>query len=164
MTAIVVVSFLMISTANIIFASVDSYLASAARSRLTADLSVAMEQASAALRDIPLDSSQAGAVPAISAVSASSLNWSADSSLTLSGTSLVLNTAGTPRTLMSGVTSFALAAWNDAGSALSLPLSGAGCQQVRRVELTISASRSGVSETLRTRVFLRNLIEGSSSN
>lgn len=160
LSVIVIVATLMTVSSKIIFASIDAYAVAATRARLTAEMSSAMERVSSALRDIPLDTTQTTAKPSIQSLSTGSITWSSTSSLSLSSGSLVLTTATDgSMTLLPDVTSLTLAAYNEAGTALSLPLSGAACQAVQRIDVTVATTRQGISETLRTRIFLRNLVE-----
>ncbi len=163
LTAIVIVATLLVIASNVIFAGVDAYAATATRARVTAEMSSAMERASVALRDIPMDTGQATAKPLIQSVTASSITWSTTSTLALTSGSLVLTTAADgAATLQTNVTGFTIVAYDQSGAALTLPLSGTACHAVQRLEISLTVARTGVTQTLRTRVFLRNLVETAS--
>lgn len=160
MTILAVVS---VGASRIIFAAVDAYAADATRAELTMDLSAAFERMTAELRSIPSRGGQPG-TPWIDTVSASSIEYGDGASIELSGTDLVLTTGdGAPRRLLSGVSAFTLVCLDESGQPLTLPLAGTGCDQIRRVQLTVTRTRNGVSETLRTRVYLRCAMAGGGS-
>lgn len=160
LTAIVIVATLLVIASNVIFAGVDAYASTSTRARLTAEMSSAMERASAALRDIPMDTGQATAKPLIQSVTTNSITWSTTSTLALSSGSLVLTTAADgAATLQTDAADFAIVAYDQNGAVLTLPLSGTACHAVQRIEISLTCTRAGVSQTLRTRVFLRNLVE-----
>lgn len=163
LTAIVIVATLLVIASNVIFAGVDAYAATSTRARLAAEMSSAMERASAALRDIPMDTGQTTAKPLIQAVTANSITWSTTSSLAISSGSLVLTTATDgAATLQTNTTDFSIVAHDQNGAVLALPLSGTACHAIQRLEISLTCTRTGVTQTLRTRVFLRNLVETAS--
>lgn len=152
MTVLAVVS---VAASRIIFAATDAYAGSAARSHLSAEGSAAMERIAAELRAIP---SRAGApgTPWIDSVSANSVSWGGGSTLSRSGDRVLLAVDGdAARTLLSNVSAFSIACFDAADQPLPANLSGSACDAVRRIEITLTLSRSGVNETLRTRVFPR---------
>lgn len=160
---ITIIATIMAVVSRVIFVSVDSYSAATTRAELHAALSSTMERACAELRQIPLVSGGSTA-PDLVSVSAASITWSTNSTLTLTGSDLTLAIAGgSASTLLSNVTAFSLRCYDESNVALAATLSGSACTPVRRIEITISTQRGGITETLRTRVFLRSQIAGSST-
>jgi prepilin-type N-terminal cleavage/methylation domain-containing protein len=158
--AIVVLAVVMGLASRVIFAAGNAYTASAIRSRLTSDMTVAMERLELELRNIPAEAGSSPAVADISAVGASSITFGGGG-LSVSGSSLVLTPAagGSAVTILNGVTSLDVQTYDASGTALGATLSGTGCDAIRQVEVTVTASRAGVSRTMRTRVCLRSLVE-----
>lgn len=151
MTVLAVVS---VAASRIIFAATNAYAGSAARSHLSAEGSAAMERITAELRSIP---SRAGApgTPWIDSVSAASISWGGGT-LSRSADRVVLALDGdAARTLLSDVSAFSVACFDADNQPLPASLSGSACHAVRRIEITLTLSRSGANETLRTRVFPR---------
>lgn len=160
MTVLSVVSVL---ASRIIFAATSAYAAEATRAELSFDLSAAMERVAGELRSIPSVEGGAG-TPWIDSVAAGSISFGNGSQIALSGTNLQVTVAGgSARTLLAQVTGFALACFDERGQSLALPMSGAACGTVRKIQVSITRTRAGVSETLRTRVYLRCAMAGSGS-
>jgi hypothetical protein len=76
--------------------------------------------------------------------------------VSISGTNLLYSVAGgTGIVLASSVSSLAIDTFDESDAALAASLSGTGTQSIRRVRITLVGTHSGVTETLRTRVFPR---------
>jgi prepilin-type N-terminal cleavage/methylation domain-containing protein len=141
----------------VIFSAVQSYRDACVVAQLHEEGSSAMEVVARQLRVIPQALSGG---PDISAVTPSSIVFGT-SSLTLSGTDLVwVNAGGGPVTLLSGVSAFVIECFDGSNVAMAGTLTGSECAGVRRISVTITLSRDGESDTIRTRVFLRGFIEG----
>jgi len=144
-----------LSASRIIFAASDAYATDATRSQLTLDLSAAMERIASELRAVPSRESAPG-TPWIDAVSVNAITYGDGSELEyLEETLTLLSGDGPACILLKNVASFSLACFDEAGQAIALPVTGAGCNSIRRIQVTVSCTRHGVTETLRTRVFLR---------
>jgi hypothetical protein len=155
-----ILAVLSLSASRIIFAAADAYASDAVRAELTLDLSAAMERIVAEVRTIPSRDASPGS-PWIDFAAADSLEFGTGHALTLDGESLMLTIdGGPPRTLLDHVSGFTIACFDEAGAPLTLPLSGSACDPIRRIEFTVARTRHGVSETLRTRVFLRCTLAG----
>lgn len=161
MTILAVVS---LGASRIIFAAVDAYAADATRAELTLDLSAAMERIAAELRSIPSRSGRPG-TPWIDEVSTSAIVFGGSMAIELDGTELTLTAAGSDaRPLIGDVSSFTLVCFDGLGQPLGLPLmTGPACDQVRRIQVSVTRTVNGVSETLRTRVYLRCTMAGGGS-
>jgi hypothetical protein len=132
--------------------------------QLHEELSTTMERIVRELRKIPLSVSAGTKAPDIASVTASSITYSTSSSFALSGSSINFVDAGaTAVTLLSGVTSFSIQCYNESNAALAATLSGAACYPIRRIQVQISCQRDGVTETVRTRLFIRETMSGGAS-
>lgn len=152
MTVLAVVS---VAASRIIFAATDAYAGAAATSHLSTEASAAMERIAAELRALPSRTGSPG-TPWIDSVTATSIAWGGTSSLSRSGSIVTLTIDGAAAgTLLADVSGFTIACYDQNGQALAQTLSGAACDAVRRIEITLTLSRSGASETLRTRIFPR---------
>ena len=72
----------------------------------------------------------------------------------------VPRTAGAAALLLSDVTACTITAFDQDNTQLGASLSGAGCDAIRRVSVSVTVQRNGISETLRTRVYIRSTMEG----
>lgn len=150
-------------SARLMMAGADGYAATAARAELTNSASAAMERMAIAIREIPQRASVSPIEPAISSVTATSIAWDGDMAIAASGGVLQLTVAGVASTLAADVSAFSVETFDESNVPLSGSLSGDACDAVRRVQITLTLSRHGVSETLRSRFFLRCMISGASS-
>lgn len=160
---ITIISIIALASARILLVSTNGYAAAATRAELINTGSAAMERIAVAIQDIPLRSGVTPAEPWIDTVAASSITWSTNSSLSLSGSQLLLTIGGVSSVLAENVTAFSVQTFDQSNSALSTSLSGDACDAVRRVQVTLTLGRSGASETLRCRFFLRCMITGASA-
>lgn len=127
--------------------------------QLHEEVSTAMEQVARALREIPAVQKGAVLAPAIDQVTPSSIHWGT-STLSLSGTELHLVEDGVAAILLRDVTAFSIQCYDDTNAPLPGSISGAGTGEIQRVAVLLTISRSGVSETLQMRVFIRSLMVG----
>jgi prepilin-type N-terminal cleavage/methylation domain-containing protein len=142
----------------VIATSVDGYTRAATTAQLNSEISIALDRIDQLLRFIPQSGSGG---PDISSLTATSITWSGDWSLTLSGTQLLLTEdGGTPSVLLQDVSSLSVTARDQSNAALAASLSGSACDSIHRVRISITLTRSGVSETLRSRIFIRSLAAG----
>ena len=147
---------------SIVYTASRSYADGAFTAQLQGELSAAMARAARELRYIPIDATSSAMVPKIDTVTASSINWNSNSSLSLNSgrLELVLNGAA-PEVLLQNVTSLSISAFDESNTALGASLSGAQCYTIRRIQIQFTASRDGVTQTLRSRVFIRGLMSAS---
>lgn len=159
--SIVIVATVGSASSGIIYSAIRSYRDASTRAQLSDDCSAAFDRLTKALWSIPRDTSAAVVAPLISNVTASSISWNSNWSLSLSGTQILLTEAGgTARPILENVTAFTIACYNESNTALAATLSGAATQPIRRIEVSVTVSRQGQTETLRTRVFIRSLMSG----
>lgn len=160
---ITIVAVVMTASSRIVLTATDGYASAVTRAELSNAASAALERITTELRNIPLRPSTDPAEPHIDAVTATSITWSDSSSLTLTGASLQFTSAGVTSTLLNDVSVFTIQTYDESGAALATLLSGPACSAVRRIQLTLTLSKDGLSETLRTRVFLRCMVAGAAS-
>ena len=64
------------------------------------------------------------------------------------------------KTLLSDVTAFSIQTYDQDDGALPLTCTGGDCDKVRRVELDVTVSRQAISESLKSKVYLRSSMSG----
>lgn len=157
----VVISTLGAVASGLIFAGVTAHHDADLRADLNQQASAALERLSAEFRSIPLDSSAGETAPLISSVTATSIDWNSNSSLFSSGGTLSLTDNGGPAApLLTGVTDFTLQCYDESNAPLAATLSAPATHAIRRISICLSVSRAGVTESLRTRVFIRSTMLG----
>ncbi len=157
---IVVLGIIGAVSSGIMFTATDGYLDAATTAQLHTELSIALDRCIRELRNVQLDTSAAAIAPDIDSVTATSITWNDDYSISLSGGDLMLAiNGGAAAVLLSDVTSFSVQAYDEDNSALGATLAGAACDDIRRVAISATIERSGVSETLRTKLFLRSTMD-----
>jgi prepilin-type N-terminal cleavage/methylation domain-containing protein len=161
--SIVIVAVLAVTSASLLGNVTSGYTAAATRAELINDGSAALERLVTSIRDIPLRASVTPAEPSIATITTDSITWDGNQGFALSGTNLQLTVTGVTTTLLGNVSNFQVRAFDQNSAAMAVSLSGNACDPVRRIELTFTLSRNGVSETLRTRVFLRCMMNGASA-
>lgn len=157
---ITIVGILAVMSSRLMMAGADGYAAAATRAELINNASAAMERIGVLLRDIPLRAGASPAAPAIVSITPGSIQWHGGLTLSHSGGSLILGDSGANSVLAADVSSFALQTFDESNAALATTLNGDACDAVRRVQVTLTLSRAGVSETLRSRFFLRCMVAG----
>jgi len=146
---------------NIILTSADGYLNASTSAQLHTEMSIGLDRLVREVRNINLDESAGDIAPDIDSVTASSVDWSGNNSVAFAGDELqITEDGGSAAILLTDVSSFNIQCFDEDNAALSTTLSGSGCDVIRRIELTISLQRHGVTETLRTKVFLRSTMQG----
>jgi len=146
---------------SVVYSAVRSYRDASARAVLHTGVATAMDDAFRLLSSISRDTSASVVAPAISSLTATSITWNSNWSLSLSGSQLMYSEAGaTARSLLDNVTSFSITAYDESNAALGASLSGSATQAIRRLQLQVTVTRDGVSDTLRMRVFIRSMMSG----
>jgi prepilin-type N-terminal cleavage/methylation domain-containing protein len=160
---IVILSVLGSVASSFLLTAINAYTSSSIRAQLHGEASVAMERMVREFRKIPKNTSASGNAPLVNTVTSNSITWNGTSTLSMSGTQLMFADAGaTARALLNDVTSFSVQAYDESNSALATSLSGSACDSIRRIQVTITMQRYGVTETLRTRTFIRCTMTGNS--
>lgn len=159
--AMAVIATLGSVAAMVIARAADAYNTSATAAQVQAELSAALDRIERHLRMIP---GAGGTLSYISAVTPTSLTWTGtddECSLSLSGGQVLLvMDAGAPATILTGVTAFSVACADESGAAMAGTLVDDECEDIRRITIAATVSRSGITATGRTGVFLRCTMAG----
>ncbi|MCI0630556.1 MAG: hypothetical protein L0Y44_07895, partial [Phycisphaerales bacterium] len=143
-----------------LLSALDGYVDAATQAQLHSELSIAVDRIDRELRRTQLKTSSPIA-PNISLVGPSSITWNNNYSLSLSaGRVMLVENGGASAILLSDVTAFSVTAYDESNTAMAANLAGAACDPIRRVRVTVTISRAGVAEMLRTKVYLRSTMEG----
>lgn len=149
----VVLSTVGLASTGVMWAAVDAHSEGSEHARLHAELSIAMERVVREIRSLPPDADDK---PDIAQINSDSVTYGTGPTvISLQGDELWLSSGGVDRVLLDGVTAFTLAAFDADNGSLSLPRTGTDCDGIRRISIELSASGNVVSETIRTKVFLR---------
>ena len=144
-----------------IMVALDGYIRAATQAQLHTELSIAMDRIERELRKIPGKVNYASVAPNITAVTANSLAWNGNYSLSLSGNELrFVENGAASAILLSDVTGFTVQTFDQSNNALGAALSGVGCDPIRRVSVDITLQRAGITESVRSKVFLRCTMKG----
>lgn len=156
--AIVIIAVLGSVGSGIIYSGVDALRRGSDQAALHAELSQALELITRIVRETPLDS---GGAPTISGTSTQLTVTSIATFSVTSGSLRYANLAtSSTQTIATGVTSVLFEYFDESNAAVANATPAAS---VRRVAVTITASRAGTTESVRTRVFLRNEMIGGGS-
>ncbi len=158
--AIVVLGVLGSITSAIILRAGVAFAGAGVASQLAQEGDSAMESIARLLRTIPARAGTTPAAPMITSIAADSITFGSATTIARVGTELRLTEAGQTRALADDVSAFVIEPVSNTGAALGVPLSGAAVDAVQRVRVTLSLSRNGQTETLRTMVFIRSLLAG----
>jgi prepilin-type N-terminal cleavage/methylation domain-containing protein len=149
----------------LILDAVDDYSETASTAQLHAELSIAMDRLLREVRHIELDGGASGIAPNIVGVGDTYLAWqdsdSDNYSFTLSAGEIFLQIDGVAgAVLLTDVSGVTVKAFDEDNTELVLPLAGAACDDVRRISVEISLLRNGVTQSLRSKVFIRSTMSG----
>lgn len=143
------------------------YSDAAVRSLLNKQLSTALDRLVTEFRQIGQDTSSGTAPDISSSFAATSMTWNTlTSSRTVSfnsGTGIVQlsGAAAANSTLLSGCTAFTLA-YADKDNATVSP--GGSAPSIRRITITITVAQGSITETLRSKVYIRSMMIGSNAS
>lgn len=161
---IVVLAVLGSITSLLVLNAVDGYSGAATLAQLHGEASIALDRAVRELRKIELDSVATGVAPNISSVTPTSIAWEPNSSLSLSGAQLMfVDNGATAAVLLDDVSALSITTYDESNASLPASLAGDQCDPIRRIALDVTLQRHGVSETLRTKVFIRSTLSGGGS-
>lgn len=153
-------------SSRLIFAASDQYLAAASRSAIGAELAATMELLATHIRQIPPKTGVSPTQADLGAISSTSLAWvGADGVarvIARSGSTLAITEGAATYTLLADVSSFAVRTFDEANTLLPSSLAAGATAAVRRIELSVTVTRQGEAETLRSKFFLRCTVEGGS--
>lgn len=147
---------------NILLTASDGYLRVSTGSQMTSELSMAMDRLVREFRQIDLDDDAAAEIgPDINSITASSITWHTNYSLTWTGTALELvENGGAAQTLLTNVKGFSIRAYDESNTAMAVSLAGDSCDDIRRLQMTITMQRYGAQAAQRSKVFIRSTMAG----
>lgn len=156
----VILAIVMGMASRLFYTASVGYTAAATRAELHTEISMALERIVTEVREARRKVGASPAVADITAVGSNSMSWygpdGALRTVMLTGTTITYSIAGGAGVVLaSSVSAFGISTFDEAAVALSGTLSSGQAESVRRVQITITGSTGGVSETLRTRVFPR---------
>jgi prepilin-type N-terminal cleavage/methylation domain-containing protein len=165
MATIAVLGILASIASHVLVESVGRCLDAMTAAQIHSELSVAMDRITREIRRINLDGGAGGVAPDINAVETDTLTWEDldddDYEVAFGGGTLTLQVdGGAPAVLLTDVTACTIATFDEDNAPLGASLAGAACDDIRRVSVSVTVTRGGVSETLRTKVFIRATMEG----
>lgn len=161
--ALAVLAVIGLAASGITLAAVTSWRDAAVSASIHAELSTAMERIAKELRAIEPHAFVDGA-PRISGITPASIAFNSGAGITLGGGRLLLDPGpGGADAVLSGVTALSIRAFDQAGVPMAASLWGAACHPVRRLEVSLTVQRQGVTHSLRTRIFIRGTMSGASS-
>ncbi len=164
-TTIAIVGVVGSIAVTLVRTAIDVYEDSAIRADLSTQLSTAMERVATELRTIGPSSASGSVGPDISALTSTSITFNSGAAartITRTGSNLLLTGgAASNIPLAQNVSTFTLQGYDKSNVALPASPSAGQIATLRRIEITLTATRGTVSETLRTRVFIRPLAAGS---
>jgi type II secretory pathway pseudopilin PulG len=172
-TTLVIIALIGTAASRILFQAFQALDNASTRTDLANTVASAMERVAGEIRTMEIKSGSSPATPDITACTASSITFkntsAATRTISLSGSTIVITgSAATTQSIASGVTAFTIQTYDSSNTALPASPSAAQIDTIRRIQITITASvtnTSGtISETLRTKVYLRCMGLGSGSS
>ncbi|MBY0312652.1 MAG: prepilin-type N-terminal cleavage/methylation domain-containing protein [Phycisphaerales bacterium] len=164
-TTIVIIAIVSTISATLVRGGMNVYDSAATRAELSDRLSVAMDRITTELRTMDQTGSTGSNQASISALTTSSITFTASGAtrtISLSGTNLLLSGSLVASAVLApDITTFSLLGFDSTNTALPASPSAPQIATLRRIQITISATRNGITETLRTKVFIRELASGS---
>lgn len=164
-TTIIVVAIVSTISASLVRTAMDSYTSATTSADLSDQLSLAMDRITTELRTMDHTGAVGSVQPDITALTSSAITFrsgGATRSISLSGSNLLFTGSVTSSaTLAQNVTAFSIVGYDKSNSVLPASPSAAQIATIRRLQITLSASSHGITETLRTKVFIRGLASGS---
>jgi hypothetical protein len=166
MAVVAILGVLGSTTALMLANAVEAYRVSATRAQAHSDLSTAIDRVVREISRIPPYPTVPGAVPWIGTAGTQQLTWydaAGDAySLSLSGTALVLAAdGGAASDLLTDVSAFTMSYFDEDDAALGTPMSGSpAVDEIRRVMVSLGITRSGLTESLAAKVYIRSCMSG----
>lgn len=164
-TTIVIIAIVSTISTSLVRTAMGVYENAATRAELSDRLSIAMDRITTELRTMDQTGSVGSNQPNITALTATSITFVASGAtrtIALSGTNLELSgSLASNIVLAPEVSDFSLLGYDNVNAALPASPTPAQIATLRRLQVSISATRNGVTETLRTKLFIRELAAGS---
>ncbi len=147
--------------------AIDGYLEAATTAHVHADLSTAVDRLAREFHSIPPYPAVSGEVAYIGSADDSELIWydsdDDEYSVELNGTDLELAVDdGAAADLLTDVTAFTLGYRDEDDGALATPMVGTpAVDEIRRITISITVTRKGMSQSLSAEVYIRSCMSGS---
>lgn len=156
---IVILGTVLASASRLLIDATQAYVSASELADMHGELSIGLDRVVRELRAIGNEDDGGTYVPLIDSVSSKAITWETDSTLELTGSTLELTLAGgTTRTLLEDIKGFKIEIFDESNASLSLPRTGDDCHEVRRIRVTITLMRNGVTHALRSKLFLRSMM------
>ncbi len=170
LATITVLSILGSMASFLIVDAVDGYVGAVTSAQLHAELAIALDRLTREIRKIDNDETAGPTDPDIDSVTQvgleDAMTWT-DSldrtySLSKSGSDLMLKveSEAAAAVLLSDVTAFAISVYDQDDGVIAGDISNGACDPIRRVLLDVTLSRQNVTESLRSKVFIRSTMSG----
>ncbi len=150
--------------------AVDGYVDAVTSAQLHAELAIALDRVTREIRKIDNDETAGPTDPDIDSVTQvgleDAMTWTDSDgdaySLSKTGSNLMLAVDGeaAAAVLLSDVTAFAISVYDQDNTVIVGDISDAACDPIRRVLLDVKLSRQNVTESLRSKVFIRSTMSG----
>ncbi|MDX2115856.1 MAG: hypothetical protein SFZ24_09610 [Planctomycetota bacterium] len=142
---------------TLLYRASETFRVTSTAAQLHAQAAAALDPVERLLRSMPARPD--GQAPHLTSITAQRIAWTdADGGALVwrSGSQLMLGFGGQASTpILSDVTAFTVQPFDEDNQPIATPVSALNLPLVRRVRLSVTVSRQGVSETLSTKVFLR---------
>ena len=164
---IVVLAVISGTASRILFQAFTALNDASTRGDMHDQLASAMERITNELHTIAIKSGSSPATPDITACTATSITFNntiTARTIALSGTNLLISgSAKANAAIATNVSAFTIQTYDGANAALPASPSAAQIDTIRRIQITLTASSNGLTETLRTKVYVRCMALGSGS-
>lgn len=165
---IVILAAVITVCSRIVSSATKGYTDSVTRAELHSQLSSAMDRIITDLRQTRVGPGSTPVAPDLQGATASSIGWTmvggGTRSVALSGSQVTLTTESVAATALAvNITAFSVQCFDESNAALASTLNGSALNAVRRVRITLTGSSNGITETVRSKVFLRSMMTGAGS-
>jgi prepilin-type N-terminal cleavage/methylation domain-containing protein len=164
---IVVMSVISGIASRILFQSFGALNDMSTRGDIHDQLASAMERITSELHTIAIKSGSSPATPDITACTASSItfnNASTARTISLSGSTLQISGSAKANSIIAtNISTFTVQTYDSSNAALPASPSAAQIATIRRIQITITGANNGVTDTLRTKIYVRCMSLGSGS-
>ncbi len=148
----------------LIYSGVSSYRDASTLGQIHEEEATAMARLAVELRKIPLSTTAGTMAPMISDVTPTSIAWNTNYTLSLVGAQLQLVEAGGAASiLLDDVSALTITCYDESNNPMAATLSGAACYPIRRIAVSFTVQRHGISDSLRTKFFIRSAMQGGSA-
>ncbi len=167
-TTLVVMSLISGAASRILFQAFSALNDASTRCDMHDQVGSAMERVTSELHTIAIKAASSPATPDITACTATSIsfnNTTTTRTISLTGSTLLVSGSAKSNSIIAtNVSAFTIQTYDGSNTALAASPSAAQIATIRRIQITITATTNGVSDTLRTKVYVRCMSLGSGSS